>query len=158
RFNQSLDLAGIHRHGAPPRGLSNMPVVANIRLDGSRKPLIRGPSPISRRRSRDAGVLTQPEAVGQGPRPAVPETPNMIESDLRKLRFARWVALAFCLGLGAGAANAQPTPEQQSAIRSACRADFMANCSGVTPGGRDALMCLQRNAAKLSPACQTALS
>jgi hypothetical protein len=32
---------------------------------------------------------------------------------------------------GAGIAAAQePTPDQQSAIRSNCRSDFMANCSG----------------------------
>jgi hypothetical protein len=52
----------------------------------------------------------------------------------------------------------QPAPEQTSAIRASCRSDFMANCSGVQPGGRDALECLQRNLAKLSPACKTAVS
>jgi outer membrane biosynthesis protein TonB len=52
----------------------------------------------------------------------------------------------------------QPTPEQTSAIRASCRSDFMANCSGVTPGGKDALECLKRNLAKLSGACQTAVS
>ena len=51
----------------------------------------------------------------------------------------------------------QPTPAQQSAIRDACRGDFMTNCSGVTPGGAAALACLQQNAARASPACQTAL-
>ena len=36
----------------------------------------------------------------------------------------------------AGIAVAQePTPDQQSAIRSNCRSDFMANCSGVPRGG-----------------------
>jgi hypothetical protein len=39
-------------------------------------------------------------------------------------------------GLFAGAAAAQqPTAAQQSAIKSACRSDFMAQCSGVSPGG-----------------------
>jgi hypothetical protein len=52
----------------------------------------------------------------------------------------------------------QPTPEQQSAIRQNCRSDFMANCSGVQPGGREALQCLQSNAAKLSAACQGAIA
>lgn len=52
----------------------------------------------------------------------------------------------------------QPTPAQVSAIRGSCRSDFMANCSGVQPGGRNALQCLERNIAKLSPACKTAVS
>jgi hypothetical protein len=33
----------------------------------------------------------------------------------------------------------------------------MSNCTGVKPGTRDALECLKRNAAKVSPACKTAL-
>ena len=71
-------------------------------------------------------------------------------------------ALGPCLGAVTIAvltcsADAQPTSAQQSAIRSNCRSDFMANCSGVQPGGKDALMCLQRNVAKLSPGCQTAV-
>jgi len=54
-------------------------------------------------------------------------------------------------------AVAQPTSAQQSALRSNCRSDFMSNCSGVQPGGKDALMCLQKNVAKLSPGCQSAV-
>ena len=42
-----------------------------------------------------------------------------------------------------GIAGAQPTPAQQNAIRQNCRSDFMAHCSGVTPGGAEALACLQ---------------
>jgi len=53
---------------------------------------------------------------------------------------------------------AQPTAEQQNAIRSSCRSDFMSNCSGVTPGGAEALQCLQHNSAKLSPACRGAVA
>ena len=52
----------------------------------------------------------------------------------------------------------QPTPAQRDAIRSSCRSDFMANCSGVQPGGKDALDCLKRNLAKLSGGCQAAVS
>jgi hypothetical protein len=55
-------------------------------------------------------------------------------------------------------ATAQVTAEQQSAIRSNCRSDFMSKCSGVTPGGKDALVCLQKNVASLSPGCKTAVS
>jgi len=55
-------------------------------------------------------------------------------------------------------AAAQPSQAQISAIRSACRADFQAHCSGVQPGGRDALACLQKNVAALSRGCQQAVS
>ena len=49
------------------------------------------------------------------------------------------------LGLGAGASLAQqPTDAQKSAIRNNCRSDYMAHCSSVTPGGIEALQCLQR--------------
>jgi cysteine rich repeat protein len=54
-------------------------------------------------------------------------------------------------------AGAQITSAQQSAIRSNCRSDFQSHCSGVTPGGKDALACLQNNVAKLSASCQTAV-
>jgi hypothetical protein len=34
----------------------------------------------------------------------------------------------------------------------------MTNCAGVQPGGPEALACLQRNAAKLSPDCRTSVA
>lgn len=57
-----------------------------------------------------------------------------------------------------GEANAQFTSAQQSAMKQSCRSDFMSHCSGVSPGGKDALACLQKNVASLSPACQQAVS
>jgi hypothetical protein len=56
------------------------------------------------------------------------------------------------------AAAQQPTEAQRDAIRAACRSDFMANCSGVQPGGKDAFECLVRNDAKLSPSCRAAVN
>jgi hypothetical protein len=56
------------------------------------------------------------------------------------------------------AAAQQPTEAQRDAIRAACRSDFIANCSGVQPGGKDAFECLLRNDAKLSPSCRTAVN
>jgi len=64
---------------------------------------------------------------------------------------------AVIFGSLAVSASAQVTSAQQSAIRSNCRSDFMSHCSGVTPGGKDALACLQNNVAKLSAGCQTAV-
>jgi hypothetical protein len=52
----------------------------------------------------------------------------------------------------------QPTQAQRDAIRQSCRSDFMANCSGVTPGGKEALDCLKQNLAKLSAPCQAAVN
>jgi hypothetical protein len=54
-------------------------------------------------------------------------------------------------------AQAQISAAQQSAMKSNCRSDFMSLCSGVTPGGKDAVVCLQKNVASLSPACQQAV-
>ena len=51
----------------------------------------------------------------------------------------------------------QPTPAQATAIRSACRTDYMAHCASVPTGGAAALQCLQQHAAQVSPSCQQAL-
>jgi hypothetical protein len=56
------------------------------------------------------------------------------------------------------AAPAAPTAAQQNAMKQACRSDFMAKCSGVTPGGKEALACLQRNVGTLSPSCKQVVS
>ena len=66
-------------------------------------------------------------------------------------------ALALMATCPAGHAQ-EPTAAQTSAIRANCRSDFMANCSGVQPGGKDALECLKRNLGKLSGGCQAAVS
>jgi hypothetical protein len=55
------------------------------------------------------------------------------------------------------AATQQVTQAQRDAIRASCRADFIANCSRVEPGGKDALECLRRNAVKLSDSCKIAI-
>ncbi len=71
--------------------------------------------------------------------------------------FPAGATLIFLLtGLSAWAQ--QPSQDQIAAVRASCRSDFMANCSGVQPGGKDALDCLKRNLAKLSGSCKTAVS
>ncbi|WP_432443628.1 hypothetical protein [Rhizobium grahamii] len=78
-------------------------------------------------------------------------------------RFAL-LRLSLLYGIGAacllafGAAAQAPTDEQRNAIRSACRNDFIAKCSGVQPGGIEALTCLQQHDATLAPACKKAVS
>jgi hypothetical protein len=68
----------------------------------------------------------------------------------------RTALLAATLFATATGAFAQ-TEAQKSAIRSACRSDFMAHCSSVTPGGVEAYQCLQKNMSSLSSGCQTAV-
>ena len=70
----------------------------------------------------------------------------------------RKALLAAALFATATGAFAQaPTEAQKSAIRSACRSDFMAHCASVTPGGVEAYQCLQNNMSSLSSGCQTAV-
>ncbi len=58
----------------------------------------------------------------------------------------------------AAPASAQaPTDAQKSAIRSSCRSDYQAHCASVTPGGAEALQCLEKNMSSLSAACQSAV-
>ncbi|MDI3468231.1 MAG: hypothetical protein OJF62_000294 [Pseudolabrys sp.] len=57
----------------------------------------------------------------------------------------------------AAAPAAVPTAAQQSAMKAACRSDFMSHCAGVSPGGKAALACLQKNVAALSPPCKSAV-
>jgi hypothetical protein len=52
----------------------------------------------------------------------------------------------------------QPTDAQRSAIRSACRSDYMAHCASVPPGGLASLQCLQKNMSNLAPSCQSAVN
>jgi hypothetical protein len=56
------------------------------------------------------------------------------------------------------AAAAQPTQAQASAIRSACRSDYQSYCASVPTGGPQALQCLEKNVASLSPSCQKAVN
>jgi hypothetical protein len=52
----------------------------------------------------------------------------------------------------------RPTQQQISAIRAACRSDFISHCAGVQPGGPEALQCLERSRAEVSSRCRTALA
>jgi hypothetical protein len=72
-------------------------------------------------------------------------------------RFFAFAGLLLALSYEQASAQ-QPTEAERDAIRAACRSDFMANCSGVQPGGKEAFECLLRNDAKLSPSCQAAVN
>ena len=72
-------------------------------------------------------------------------------------RFFAFAGLLLALSYEQASAQ-QPTQAQRDAIRAACHSDFMANCSGVQPGGKEAFECLLQNDAKLSPSCQAAVN
>ena len=62
------------------------------------------------------------------------------------------------VGFAVPSAAQQPTSEQISAIRANCRSDYQRYCSSVPTGGSASLQCLEQNSAKLSGACQQAVS
>jgi hypothetical protein len=64
---------------------------------------------------------------------------------------------AMLFAVAAPAFAQAPTDAQKSAIRSSCRSDYQAHCSNVTPGGAEALQCLQKNMSSLSGACRGAV-
>jgi hypothetical protein len=66
--------------------------------------------------------------------------------------------LAAAIVAVAGPSFAQgPSEAQKEAVKSACRSDFIAHCSSVTPGGEAALQCLAKNMSSLSSGCQSAV-
>jgi hypothetical protein len=64
---------------------------------------------------------------------------------------------AATLSLVMPAFSQAPTDAQRSAIRSACRNDYITHCSSVKPGGIEALQCLQKNMSSLAPGCASAV-
>jgi hypothetical protein len=51
-----------------------------------------------------------------------------------------------------------PSEAQRAAVKAQCRSDFMAHCSSVTPGGKEALECLAQHMSSLSSGCQEAVT
>jgi hypothetical protein len=52
----------------------------------------------------------------------------------------------------------KPSQAQISAIKSACRSDYMKVCAGVPTGGAPALECLEKNKSKVSASCARAVT
>ena len=101
------------------------------------------------------------QAAVQGSRPPAAQAPEKkpaATSPSKKSTAVREPAPAAAPAAASAAPSAPPSEAQKSAIRAACRSDFMANCSGVQPGGAEALQCLKSNAAKLSSACRSAVA
>ncbi len=95
--------------------------------------------------------------------PPLPRDPMPRNPMFRRLLFPRplvWAALAgACAALLAwpDAGQAQPSQSQISAVRQACRSDYMQYCSSVPTGGEAALRCLQQQSSRLSPGCGRAV-
>lgn len=82
----------------------------------------------------------------------------MIQTSSSAAALAALTAIsALALFTASPAFSQAPSEAQRSAIRSACRADYQANCASVPPGGAASLQCLQKNISNLSPSCQTAV-
>jgi hypothetical protein len=66
--------------------------------------------------------------------------------------------VAASLGVAQAAWAQRPSEQQIADIRAACRADYIAHCAGVPPGGAQALACLREHLASVSSACQQAVN
>jgi hypothetical protein len=74
-----------------------------------------------------------------------------VNCTLTHTTFLAAVASVFALFVAYQDVSAQqPSPDQISAIRASCRSDFIANCSGVQPGGKDTLECLKSSGTSAS--------
>jgi hypothetical protein len=87
-----------------------------------------------------------------------PAPPKATASQPAPKPVAKPVATAKPAPAAAPAPAPKVTAAQQSAMKAACRSDFMSRCSGVSPGGPAALACLQKNVAALSPNCKSVVS
>jgi hypothetical protein len=67
------------------------------------------------------------------------------------------MALSFVL-VGAFVEAQQPSNAQISAVKSACRGDYMNVCSSVPTGTQKSLQCLQDHSQQVSAGCQSALA
>ncbi|HEX3995108.1 MAG TPA: hypothetical protein VHX39_28370 [Acetobacteraceae bacterium] len=74
-------------------------------------------------------------------------------------RKTRWIfAVSALLSFAVPAFAQQPSQEQISAIRGACRGDYMSVCASVPTGGSEALQCLKQHSADVSNGCRDALA
>jgi hypothetical protein len=74
-----------------------------------------------------------------------------------RLRHVSALCVGAALTMATSAFAEGPSEAQRAAVKSACRSDFMAHCSSVTPGGKEALECLAQHMSSLSGGCQAAV-
>ncbi len=74
-------------------------------------------------------------------------------------KLARFVAASALTGAAVTAASAASmTPEQKAVLQQQCAGDFTAVCAGLPPeDSPEVQACFEKNMAKLSPGCQSAI-
>ncbi|MCC6778635.1 MAG: hypothetical protein IT537_18740 [Hyphomicrobiales bacterium] len=106
-----------------------------------------------------AAAPTPPPAATAAPAaPAAPATAAAAPAPAAPAAPAAPTASAPSAAPAATAPAAATNRAQQARIRQACGRDYQAHCAGITPGGANALACLQRNVRMLSGPCQQALA
>lgn len=80
----------------------------------------------------------------------------MIATIVRALPPSRLVSLAAVI-LGLGVLLPAPASAVSSNVRNACVGDFLNFCAGMEVGSQELRRCFNKNGAKLSPACVSAL-
>jgi len=77
---------------------------------------------------------------------------------MTQARLRSYLALAALSACSAGALAQGLSDAQRSAIKSACRGDYMQVCSSVPTGTQASLQCLVQHASQVSTGCQGALA
>lgn len=108
-------------------------------------------APAATEAKSEAKPEAKPEAA-----PAAKETTK--ETAKETTKEAKPAAEPAATPKAASAAGKKPSSAQIAAIRSACRSDYPKVCAGVPTGGAAALECLEKNKAKVSPACEKAVA
>ncbi len=138
-----------HCASIPPGGEASLQCLQKnmSSLSASCASAVRAVEPPAAPKAESAPVAPKAESA-----PAAPRTETAPAAATAKLAAEPAAPKA-----AASAPAKQPSSAQTSAIRSACRSDYPKVCSGVPTGGAPALQCLEKNKAKLSAACATAV-
>jgi hypothetical protein len=80
-----------------------------------------------------------------------------IASMIITLRYVSALFVTAAVTMAGGAFAQGPSEAQRAAVKAQCRSDYMAHCSSVTPGGKEALECLAQHMSSLSSGCQEAV-
>jgi hypothetical protein len=73
------------------------------------------------------------------------------------LRYVSALFVTAAVTMATSAFAQGPSEAQRAAVKAQCRSDYMAHCSSVTPGGKEALECLAQHMSSLSSGCQEAV-
>ena len=155
----------MHCSGVTPGGKDALACLQKnvAKLSGGCQTAVRATIPAEPKVAAPAAAPPPPPPAAAAEPAAKPATivsapPPKAQTARKPMKKPATAAVAPAAPAPRAAETAAPTAAQQSAMRSNCRNDFMSRCSGVTPGGKDALACLQSNVASLSPGCKRVVS